>query len=117
MCRLTLVAVLGLALAASLSPPALACPLCREAVPNSSGTEEEDQARLALAYNRSIYLMVGMPYLLVGAMSYLIYRQIRLRAALESRSFEPTQPLSPGSTLSQLPGDQSCDPPSRAGVS
>jgi hypothetical protein len=26
------------------------------------------------AYNQSIYLMVGMPYLLVGCVGFLIYR-------------------------------------------
>jgi hypothetical protein len=46
-------------------------------VPNTSGSEEDDQQREAQAYNSSIYLMVGMPYLLLGAFGYMIYRGIK----------------------------------------
>src|SRR5262245_19036605 len=86
--------------------PAAACPMCQEAVPNASSAEEEDQARLARAYNNSILLMVGVPYLLVGAVGFLIYRQARLKGALDPTS--PARPLSPGQTLSQIPGDLPC---------
>jgi hypothetical protein len=48
-------------------------------VPSSSGAEEDDQARLARAYNNSIYLFVGMPYLLLGAVGLLLYRGLRQR--------------------------------------
>ena len=36
----------------------------------SSGAEEDDQLREAQAYNSSIYLMVGMPYLMLGAFGF-----------------------------------------------
>jgi hypothetical protein len=47
-----------------------------------SGSEGQDEEELvakntAAAYNQSIYLMVGMPYLLLGAVGYLIYRGYR----------------------------------------
>ncbi len=38
----------------------------------------EDPARLGRAYNNSIYLMAGMPYLLLGTVGFLIYRRFRL---------------------------------------
>ena len=62
--RRLLFSLIVLALA---SPVAHGCPLCREAVPSESSTEEMDQMRLARAYNHSIFLMLGMPYFLVGA--------------------------------------------------
>jgi hypothetical protein len=34
----------------------------------------------ARAYNQSIYLMVGMPYLLLGAFGFLIYRGFKKKA-------------------------------------
>jgi hypothetical protein len=43
-------------------------------VPSSSGAEESDQQREAEGYNYSIYLMVGMPYLLLGAVGLFVYR-------------------------------------------
>jgi hypothetical protein len=52
-------------------------------VPNSSGAEDEDQRRLARAYNNSVYLMAGMPYLLLGVVGFLVYRGLRERARLE----------------------------------
>ncbi len=89
-----------------LVPTVRACPMCQEAVPNTSSVEEEDQARLARAFNNSILLMVGMPYALVGGVGWLIYRQVRLRARLEASRTD--RPLSPGSSPSQRQGDLSC---------
>jgi hypothetical protein len=54
-----------------------ACPACAEAVPATSGANEEDQTRLARGYNNSIYLMAGMPYFLLGTVGYLVYRRLR----------------------------------------
>jgi hypothetical protein len=84
---------------------ASACPMCQEAVPNTSSAEDEDQARLSRAYNNSILLMVGVPYMLVGGVGFLIYRQVRLRAAVEAST---ARPLSPGQPLPQHPGETSC---------
>jgi hypothetical protein len=36
--------------------------------------------REARAYNESIYLMVGMPYLLVSGMGFYLYRGLRQSA-------------------------------------
>jgi hypothetical protein len=43
----------------------------------SSGSEGDDPLRESRAYNRSIYLMVAMPYLLLGTIGVLIYRGIK----------------------------------------
>ncbi len=49
----------------------------------SSGSEEydTDPAREASAYNQSIYLMVGMPYLLLGAFGFYVYRGLKKNRA------------------------------------
>jgi hypothetical protein len=59
------------------TPRAQACPSCNAAIQETSGAEDEDREREGLAYNHSIYLMVGMPYLLLGSVSFLIYRSRR----------------------------------------
>jgi hypothetical protein len=45
----------------------------------SSGSEEydTDPAGEARAYNNSIYLMVGTPYLLLGAFGFYVYRGLK----------------------------------------
>ncbi len=43
----------------------------------SSGSEDDDPLREARAYNQSIYFMVAMPYLLLGAVSFAVYRGIK----------------------------------------
>jgi hypothetical protein len=48
--------------------------------------------REARAYNNSIYLMVGMPYLLLGGVGYLVYRGVKQKAA-----------TAPGTPISQSP--------------
>ena len=42
----------------------------------SSGAEEEENNNPA-AYNASIYLMVGMPYLLFSIFGFAIYRSVK----------------------------------------
>lgn len=86
-----------------LTPASLhACPLCREAVSKTSGADDEDQYREARAYNNSIYLMVSMPYLLLGGLGFAVYRHLRIKALLEA------------DTLGQSPpgGSPPCPPPS-----
>jgi hypothetical protein len=56
------------------TPVVHACPSCSAAIQETSGAEDEDREREGQAYNNSIYLMVGMPYLLLGTVSFLIYR-------------------------------------------
>ncbi len=90
---LTLLAVLALAV------PAAACPSCREAL--AAGADEDDPLREARAYNHSIYLMLGMPYLLLGVGAGLIYRSYR--AAGSNRAL-PTRRLADAAPDS-WPGD------------
>ena len=52
-------------------------------MPNSSGAEESDQQREASAYNNSIYLMAGTPYLCLGVVGFLVYRGLRRKRLLE----------------------------------
>ena len=40
----------------------------------SSSSEDGDPLREARAYNESIYLLVAMPYLLLGTVGFMIYR-------------------------------------------
>ena len=47
-------------------------PSARRAI--SSGGEDEEINNAPAAYNTSIYLMAGMPYLLLGSVGFLIYR-------------------------------------------
>jgi hypothetical protein len=39
--------------------------------------------REARAYNRSIYVMVSMPYLLLGVFGFLIYRGVKKNQAVK----------------------------------
>ncbi len=56
---------------------------------SSSGAEEDDQYREARAYNNSIYLMVGMPYLSLGALGFLIWRGFRQRDRAQREAMLP----------------------------
>jgi len=52
-----------------------ACPLCKDAISSpGSGEGDEEINNSPLAYNHSIYLMAGMPYLLLGFFGFIIYR-------------------------------------------
>jgi hypothetical protein len=90
---------------------ATACPMCSEAVPDTSGAEALDAERESQGYNRSIYLMAGMPYLLLGGMGLLIYRGYRRQAQ------EPAQQVASagaetggnGHVRASLPADPSED--------
>jgi hypothetical protein len=42
-----------------------------------SGAEANDQQREAEGYNNSIYLMVSVPYVLLGVGGFLVYRGLR----------------------------------------
>jgi hypothetical protein len=57
----------------------------------SSGAEEydTDPAREARAYNNSIYLMVGMPYLLLGAFGFYVYRGLKKNQAARAAAGDP----------------------------
>ena len=91
------VAVLALAVALSAGRPAplRACPSCSEAVPATSGAEADDARRESEAYNQSIYLMVAMPYLLLGGFGYVIYRGLRRNGPTPAEGPDSDDP-SPG---------------------
>jgi hypothetical protein len=46
----------------------------------ASGSEADDPLQEARAYNNSIYVMVSMPYLLLGTIGFLIYRGVKKNA-------------------------------------
>ena len=53
-------------------------------MPAASGAEETDQAREAAAYNASIYLMVGVPYLSLACVGFWVYRGLKRKAAADA---------------------------------
>ena len=74
--------------------PATACPMCKEAVPatgdgSSLSPEDEAAVQQAKAYNNSIYLLVGMPYLLVGGVGFLVYRSFKKAGRLNQGNDQP----------------------------
>lgn len=112
---LSLFAVLLVLLASPRA--ALACPSCAEAVPADSGTEEDDQARLARAYNHSIYLMLVVPYGALGFVGVMVYRHLRVRGRMEQKLLDSMRIVSPDEPTSPLSGDRACSPPSPDGTS
>jgi hypothetical protein len=65
-----------------------ACPLCKEAI-SSPGSGDEEINNAPAAYNTSIYLMVGVPYLLLGSVGFLIYRGCQKNAAFLGQFADP----------------------------
>src|SRR5208282_1504272 len=61
-----------------------ACPLCKDAISTPGGDEEEINNSPA-AYNISIYLMAGMPYLLASCVGFFIYRGCQRNAEHRQR--------------------------------
>ena len=61
-------------------------------MPATSGAEEDDATREARAYNNSIYLMAGMPYVLLGGFSAWVYRGIRRKTLAEQKLTEEANP-------------------------
>lgn len=87
-------------------------------MPASSGAEEEDQYRLSRAYNNSIYLMVSVPYVMVGAVGWMVYRQLRARAAAQKDLLDQAHSHSSGTDLlPRAPGDPPCPPRSPGAAS
>jgi hypothetical protein len=46
----------------------------------SSGSEDDEPNNAPAAYNASIYLMVSMPYGLLGLFTFLVYRGLKKNA-------------------------------------
>lgn len=75
----------ALAFVLALPGAGSACPLCKEAISSSDGGEEgEEINHLPAAYNRSIYLMVSVPYILLGSVGFLVYRGCKKNALLKA---------------------------------
>ena len=77
-------------------------------MPQASGAEATDQSREASAYNLTIYLMAGMPFLLLAGFGFGVYRSLNRKAVADALA-APQQPADEG--------DHSCSIPSRADVS
>jgi hypothetical protein len=58
-----------------------ACPLCKDAISSPGNGEDEEINNTPAAYNNSIYLMAGMPFLLLGSVGYFIYRGCQRNSA------------------------------------
>jgi hypothetical protein len=82
-----------------------ACPSCGAAIPETSGAEDDDRIREAQAYNHSIYLMVSVPYVLLGVVGFMVYRSLHSQAPIGQLTAANEQPYgaegSPCSTPSQ----------------
>jgi hypothetical protein len=63
-----------LLLGEGLSSPSLACPGCKEGVANAADPQAE---RVARGYSLSIYLMLGMPLVLITSGSVVLVRAAR----------------------------------------
>jgi hypothetical protein len=92
--------VLVLVSAMCLPHVVMGCPGCKEAVAAQDMESDSDvynPSQLALAYNYSIYLMLGMPYLLTaffGAACYVMTRRARRQnsAATDSGALPTGEP-------------------------
>ncbi len=95
MYRTLLLFLIALTVVAGLPRPAAACPTCNEAVA-ADGDDGSDGPALAWAYNLSIYLMVGVPYLALGTVGMLVYRGLRDKARAQQLAAGGPQPADGG---------------------
>ena len=51
--------------------------------------------REAEAYNNSIYLMVGMPYMLLAGVGFLVYRGLRRKAVADQEALRVSEDKTP----------------------
>ena len=65
-------------------------------MPQASGAEDIDQTREAAAYNSSIYLMAGMPFLLVAGFGFGVYRSLNKREGGGDAPLTPPSPPASG---------------------
>jgi hypothetical protein len=82
-CRI--VASLVFAVLLMLPVSARACPLCKDAISTPSADDEINN--LPRAYNNSIYLMIGVPYLTLGLVGFAIYRGVRQNTEFRESQF------------------------------
>ena len=82
---LRLCAVAALLLALGELSSLLACPLCKEAVDQSTGQEAAAMRNgLGAGFAFSIYLMLAVPYLLIGGFAFAIWRNMRRADSTDS---------------------------------
>ncbi len=72
-----------------------ACPLCAEAIANSNATEpDDDKDNFPAAMNQSIYLMLAVPYSMLGIVGFMIYRGVKkneaFRQSLDENDPDPS---------------------------
>jgi hypothetical protein len=76
----------------------------------ASSSEDDDPLREARAYNRSIYLMAGMPYLLLGTVGFMLYRGFKAAQRNQART------TSEKTEAQDIPPDDRGEPPFTSGV-
>ena len=54
-----------------------ACPNCRDATRNSPEASQEEQYKEAKAFNKSIYLMAGMPFAIVTGFGIFLRKLLK----------------------------------------
>ncbi len=83
------------------------CPMCAESVPQKSDAEETDQQREASAYNFSIFLMAGTPFLLLAGFGFRVVRALRRQSAAVSLAAQGTADEGGRLWLPHSPADDS----------
>ena len=74
--RTLLTAAFTLAALLGAAAPAFACPNCKES--NSAGvSDSDDPLAEARAWNRSIYVMIGVPYTMVAIGGFYCWKHLR----------------------------------------
>jgi hypothetical protein len=70
-------------------------------------TAELDPFKETRAYNYSIYLMVSMPYLLLGTVGFLVYRGLKQKAKAEQHAADLARAGGQGDPSCPSPGESS----------
>ncbi len=85
-----LFALLTIVTALALPTVAWACPSCQEAPAATSGGADEQGIGNAAAYNHSIYMLIGVPWLSFGVVGFMIYRGVKKNEAyLQEHGMRP----------------------------
>ena len=85
----TVLAAATLAAFLGFASPVSACPLCKDAAESALDSSAEqnfndDPLSEARAYNRSIYMMIGVPYTIFAVGGVYCYRHLRDRRTVTS---------------------------------
>lgn len=93
--RLLHALALSMVLAFPLAAPA--CPNCQSVMTEATEADGYDPMREARAYNTCIMVMVVLPYLLLGVISYKVYTGVKaqeLRRQRQADELERQEPQS-----------------------